>query len=84
MAAKASMKHDQSTLTWAISGGNVVQGTANLLPGNNYRVNLLTGKAIVELNDFNTTRFEGITFTGPGSFAVLNRVIAGGITQFDG
>lgn len=70
---------------WAISGGSLFQGDANV---SNSLVQLLSGnRAVINWDDFNTINgqtieFRGVNMTDP--FAVLNRVIAGGKTQFHG
>ena len=60
---------------WAISGGALVQGELQTLT--NSLVELNSSRAVINWNDFDTTAGQSITFNGPGSFAVLNRVIAG-------
>ncbi|MHC4783625.1 MAG: two-partner secretion domain-containing protein, partial [Planctomycetota bacterium] len=69
---------------WAISGHQLVAGSAGFTSGNDYLVNLSSDRAVINWDNFDAINGQGITFTGPGSFAVLNRVVAGGATNFDG
>ncbi|MHC4291034.1 MAG: filamentous hemagglutinin N-terminal domain-containing protein [Planctomycetota bacterium] len=67
---------------WAISGHDLVGGSANFTPGNNYLVDLLSNRAVINWDNFNTSSTQGITFTGPVDFAVLNRTMSA--VNFDG
>jgi filamentous hemagglutinin family protein len=69
---------------WAISGHQLVAGSAGFTSGDDYLVNLSSDRAVINWDNFDAINGQGITFNGPGSFAVLNRVIAGGATNFDG
>ncbi|MHC4359935.1 MAG: filamentous hemagglutinin N-terminal domain-containing protein [Planctomycetota bacterium] len=68
------------------SNPNVVAGTAGVgQSGNTTTVNMGTAQAVINWDSLNTSSSEILQFLkAGGSFAVLNRVIQGGATQFDG
>ncbi|NQT03797.1 MAG: filamentous hemagglutinin N-terminal domain-containing protein, partial [Planctomycetes bacterium] len=72
------------------TGGNtVVDGIANVnAPGGgaNAYIDVLSDRAVINWQDFDTSTGQLAEFVraAGGNFAVLNRVIAGGATQFDG
>ncbi len=78
-----------SAPTLAINPGDVVNnpnGAGVTKIGNTTTVDVLGNKSIIEWSNFNTAAAETLNFTGNGGakFAVLNRVLSGTYTQFDG
>ena len=65
---------------------NVVAGTAGVgQSGNTTTVNMGSAQAVINWDSLNTSSNEILQFLkAGGSFAVLNRVVQGGSTQFDG
>ncbi|MHC4791460.1 MAG: filamentous hemagglutinin N-terminal domain-containing protein, partial [Planctomycetota bacterium] len=68
------------------SNPNVVAGTAGVgQSGNTTTVNMGAAQAVINWDSLNTSSSEILQFLkAGGSFAVLNRVVQGGATQFDG
>lgn len=78
--------------TLAIGPGDVINnpnGAAITQSGNTTTVNVIGNKSVIEWSNFNTTGGvtpETLEFVGNGGakFAVLNRVLSGSATQFNG
>lgn len=75
--------------TLAIGPGDVINnphGAAITQSGNTTTVDVVGNKSVIEWSNFNTTSAETLNFTGNGGakFAVLNRVLSGSATQFNG
>ncbi|MHC5101390.1 MAG: two-partner secretion domain-containing protein [Planctomycetota bacterium] len=70
----------------AVNNPNVVGGSADVArDGNTTTVDVLSSKAIINWDSLDTNASEVLQFLhAGGNFAVLNRVIAGDATQFDG
>ncbi|MHC4338201.1 MAG: filamentous hemagglutinin N-terminal domain-containing protein, partial [Planctomycetota bacterium] len=65
---------------------DVVAGGATVdQSGNTTTVNMISGEAVINWDSLNTYSSEVLQFLkAQGGFAVLNRVVQGGATQFDG
>ncbi len=71
----------------AVENGDVVSGSANINQnGNLTNVDVFSDKTVINWDSFDTTPDEVLEFlrAGGSNFAVLNRVVKGGSTQFDG
>ncbi|HUW20040.1 MAG TPA: right-handed parallel beta-helix repeat-containing protein [Sedimentisphaerales bacterium] len=68
------------------SGADVVAGSAGVgQAGNTTTVNMGSARAVINWDSLNTCSSEILQFLkASGSFAVLNKVVQGGATQFDG
>jgi len=68
------------------TGGRIVSGNGSISQnGNNSRIDQATDRLIIEWDSFNTTAQEQVRFHQPSSDAsVLNRVLSGHATVFDG
>ncbi len=68
------------------TGADVVAGSAGIgQTGNTTTVTMGSAQAVINWNSLNTSSNEVLQFLkASGGFAVLNRVIQGGATQFDG
>ncbi len=68
------------------TGSQVVAGSAGVgQAGNTTTVTMGSGRAVINWNSLNTSSNEILQFIkDSGGFAVLNRVVQGGATQFDG
>ena len=69
-----------------VSNADVVAGSAGVSQsGNTTTVNMGSARAVINWDSLNTSSSEILQFLkASGNFAVLNRVIQGGATQFDG
>ena len=68
------------------TNGNIVEGQAGVSQiANTTTVDVMTSNAVINWDSLDTTSAEVLQFLHDGGhFAVLNRVIQGGMTQFDG
>ncbi|MEM1049265.1 MAG: filamentous hemagglutinin N-terminal domain-containing protein [Pseudomonadota bacterium] len=68
------------------SGGTIVSGSGTISQsGNNSTINQSTDRLIIEWDSFDTTANESVRFNQPNvSSSVLNRVLSGQATTFDG
>ncbi len=68
------------------TNGNVVDGQAGVSQiANTTTVDVMTSNAVINWDSLDTTSAEVLQFLHDGGhFAVLNRVVQGGMTQFDG
>ena len=81
----ACMNLLQSTVSATPSGASVAAGSADIVQSNNTtNVEMLSSQAVINWQSLDTSSNEVINFLRNSDFAVLNRVIEGGATQFDG
>ncbi|MDO8303191.1 MAG: filamentous hemagglutinin N-terminal domain-containing protein, partial [Sedimentisphaerales bacterium] len=63
----------------------VVSGSAGVTIGNTTTVTMDSAKAVINWDSLNTISTQVLQFQkASGDFAVLNRVVSGGATQFNG
>ena len=66
-------------------GAEIVAGSASVGQSNNTtNVQMLSDRAVINWQSLDTAQNEVLNFMKSSDFAVLNRVVAGGATQFDG
>ena len=75
-----------STALATPTGAKVVAGTASVTQtGNTTSVTLSSNRTVINWDSLDTTKNETLEFNkSSGHFAVLNRVVEGGATQFNG
>ncbi len=67
------------------AAANVVAGSAAIVQnGNTIDVQMISSRAVINWDSLDTSYNETLNFLKESNFAVLNRVINGGLTQFDG